>query len=305
MTKKIKSECLLLDDDEEPSNNINVNVNDNNDVEIKKTVKKTKKKPFVYNPDDTSPEQLCRLLGCRLQTIKKFEDIDLKYNESAILNNHSMMPSKEGIIYYLLTHRKMSYQCQICDQSPVWNQQYLRLFLDNINNVASDYNLDNIRFLCPNCYSQTNGSYKIKANSYAKTYCSQCGHQQKKSTIKYGLCVICREATQKQKLLEPEINIASPISNYYIPMVNSKELLPEIGQDIPVSQQINTLMNIQNEKEKMLHAVSSLPSKENRTPAYIKNKNADITIKPGESVMDSINRYRKKKIDVTKGMRFD
>lgn len=42
-----------------------------------------------------------------------------------------------------------------------WNNKELKLDLDHINGDPTDNRLDNLRFLCPNCHSQTN-TYKGK-----------------------------------------------------------------------------------------------------------------------------------------------
>lgn len=46
------------------------------------------------------------------------------------------------------------YKCSICEISE-WLDMELSLHLDHINGVNNDNRLDNLRFLCPNCHSQT------------------------------------------------------------------------------------------------------------------------------------------------------
>jgi hypothetical protein len=38
---------------------------------------------------------------------------------------------------------------------PIWNEKKLTLQLDHINGIRNDHRLENLRWLCPNCHSQT------------------------------------------------------------------------------------------------------------------------------------------------------
>ncbi len=46
-------------------------------------------------------------------------------------------------------------RCASCGLLPEWNGKPLVLRLDHINGVCNDHRLPNLRFLCPNCDSQT------------------------------------------------------------------------------------------------------------------------------------------------------
>jgi hypothetical protein len=54
----------------------------------------------------------------------------------------------------LLKHG-MKYVCNECDQTPMFRGKPLTLQLDHINGVWNDHRVENLRFLCPNCHSQT------------------------------------------------------------------------------------------------------------------------------------------------------
>jgi 5-methylcytosine-specific restriction endonuclease McrA len=47
------------------------------------------------------------------------------------------------------------YKCQICKNNGTWMDGKMSLVLDHINGKNDDHRLDNLRFLCPNCNSQT------------------------------------------------------------------------------------------------------------------------------------------------------
>ncbi len=46
-------------------------------------------------------------------------------------------------------------QCVLCQLGTEWNGIELSLQLDHINGIPTDNRIENLRFLCPNCHSQT------------------------------------------------------------------------------------------------------------------------------------------------------
>lgn len=51
----------------------------------------------------------------------------------------------------------IKYECCWCGIGPEWNGKKLTLQLDHINSVYNDNRIENLRFLCPNCHTQTDG----------------------------------------------------------------------------------------------------------------------------------------------------
>lgn len=49
----------------------------------------------------------------------------------------------------------MPLRCAICDNPGEHRGQPLGLQLDHVNGVPDDNRLENLRWLCPNCHSQT------------------------------------------------------------------------------------------------------------------------------------------------------
>ena len=54
----------------------------------------------------------------------------------------------------ILKDNLIEYKCE-CGISNIWNSKELSLDLDHKNGIGNDHRLENLRFLCPNCHSQT------------------------------------------------------------------------------------------------------------------------------------------------------
>ena len=67
---------------------------------------------------------------------------------------------------YVIKNNLIPYKCAICGCTE-WQGKTLSLELDHINGINNDNRLENLRFLCPNCHSQTStyGSRNQQANS--------------------------------------------------------------------------------------------------------------------------------------------
>ena len=92
---------------------------------------------------------------CRLNNVRK-EDI-LKEN---------CKHQRTVLRRYIIKNNLIPYKCAICGCTE-WQGKTLSLELDHINGVNNDNRLENLRFLCPNCHSQTStyGSRNQQLNS--------------------------------------------------------------------------------------------------------------------------------------------
>jgi predicted RNA-binding Zn-ribbon protein involved in translation (DUF1610 family) len=77
-----------------------------------------------------------------------------KYNKDEIFIENSNV-KREQIKNILIKENLMEYTCLDCGNSGIWNNKVINLQLDHINGIRDDNRLSNLRFLCPNCHSQT------------------------------------------------------------------------------------------------------------------------------------------------------
>lgn len=78
-----------------------------------------------------------------------------RYNLADILIENSTYANITRLKERLLAANLLEYKCAICGNTGEWNGQKLILQLDHINGNHMDHRLSNLRFLCPNCHSQT------------------------------------------------------------------------------------------------------------------------------------------------------
>lgn len=117
------------------------------------------------------------------QVKRRMDDLNLDYSifkgKSAITKTNKLNNvKKEDILKenckhqrivlrrYIIKNNLIPYKCAICGCTE-WQGKTLSLELDHINGINNDNRLENLRFLCPNCHSQTStyGSRNQQLNS--------------------------------------------------------------------------------------------------------------------------------------------
>lgn len=105
----------------------------------------------------------------------------------------ALTKSRRSIKKYIIENKVLEYKCTSCGNDGFHNERPLVLQLDHVDGNPANNNIDNLRFLCPNCHSQTE-TFAGKKNVIEICKCSECGTLIRKSS-KTGLCRNCNIAT--------------------------------------------------------------------------------------------------------------
>jgi 5-methylcytosine-specific restriction endonuclease McrA len=78
----------------------------------------------------------------------------IKKNIKKRIINLEEYSTRASIRRVIIKENLIQYKCSECNIQN-WNNKSLSLHLDHINGMSNDNRLENLRFLCPNCHSQT------------------------------------------------------------------------------------------------------------------------------------------------------
>ena len=97
-------------------------------------------------------------LNCSIEhfnSYNKSKKPQQKYLLDEILIENSTYANMSCLKKRLINEQRLEYKCARCGITD-WLGQPLSLQLDHINGINNDHRIENLRFLCPNCHSQTN-----------------------------------------------------------------------------------------------------------------------------------------------------
>lgn len=162
-------------------------------------------------------------------------------NKNRYLNNEVFIENstygRDKLKKRIIKQKLIPYECSKCKNFGMWNNNKLVLHLDHTNGINNDNRLENLRFLCPNCHSQTNTyagkNNLLKNNINLNDKIKPKSRPHKKDTCKCG----------KQKLV---------ISNQCLEC--TKKIIYENRPDINILQQ--EIKNVGIKNVAMKHNVS-------------------------------------------------
>lgn len=143
--------------------------------------------------------------------LDKFIENNKKYllelNKKLIIHNKTAKNDKikDGIIYltspknFIIRNKILEHKCQECGISEMYNNKPIVLHLDHINGNHHDNTITNLRFLCPNCHSQTS-TYCSK-----KEFLCECGEKKSKRA---KLCRSCSDNHYRNQIHHTKNNTA-------------------------------------------------------------------------------------------------
>lgn len=107
--------------------------------------------------------------------------------------------SRSTVRKRIIRDKLLEYKCAVprCDNVGVHLGRPLVLQLDHINGISSDNRLANLRWICPNCHSQTE-TYAGKKNKKIQNKC-ECGVILHRQTFS-GKCKSCSNSSRKYAL---------------------------------------------------------------------------------------------------------
>lgn len=143
--------------------------------------------------------------------------------EEVLIENSNY--SRNHLKKRIIANNILEYKCSLCNLQDIWNGRKISLHLDHINGINNDNRLENLRFLCPNCHSQTDtysGKNK-RSQSNRKNKCSNC-NKEILTTSKY--CRTCSPKIYRERKRKFEISkeeLINLIKQY--PMTKVGEIL--------------------------------------------------------------------------------
>lgn len=138
------------------------------------------------------------------------------------VSNKSNGTTRKQLRNYILKENIFEYKCSECNCEPIHNGKPLVLQLDHIDGNPTNNIKSNLRWICPNCHSQTHSfagrNTKGKKRTTIKYVCQTCSKEYELSVGKHNkkYCSTSCSSLSKRKLDWNSIDIESAIKTHGI-----------------------------------------------------------------------------------------
>lgn len=162
----------------------------------------------------SSMAELVRNLGYKTSHGKNYETVGKKLKEYGISTSHFIITKsnrsfteedvfcKDSTVGQSTLRRfykrrnDIEYKCSKCGIGPIWDGEELALQLDHIDGDNKNNLPDNLRWLCPNCHSQTKTFAGKNIHKERKRYyCIDCGNEIERGSDR---CVECASLLRRK-----------------------------------------------------------------------------------------------------------
>jgi Zn finger protein HypA/HybF involved in hydrogenase expression len=200
---------------------------------------------------------------------EKYVKVTKKRPLSDILVRNSTYTSNTSLKKRILQSKLLEEKCDKCSMNTEWQGEKLTLQLDHKNGINNDHRIENLRFLCPNCHSQTT-TYSGKNRKPVFFYGKKL---KQKQNIKKQKCFNC----VRKIGINTKNNLCQYCYKESIRKVNrpTKEELLELIIKYPFTK-IASMYGVSDNAIRKWCVFYNLPKKRNEIKEFLKEKQSQI-----------------------------
>lgn len=133
---------------------------------------------------------------------KGLESTKRKEPDAILVNSESDRRTPTSQLRRALLQSGIPNCCSECHVGSVWNGKSLVLQVDHKDGNWKNNSIKNLRFLCPNCHSQTDSFSRAKTK---KRQCQDCDIEIGRGSVTCYRCSVKRKFGRGSKILWPDI----------------------------------------------------------------------------------------------------